>query len=293
MHDRHPLPSQRHVLSRLARRPATTGLAALAAVVLSASSALAAVVPITSPDYAYTEGTARVEIAGNYGAPQGFGRNALEVDTVNTTNDGAHTAAEAGLWSRFKIAGERDAWLLGDLTELSVWVYRDGDSVEETLPAFELIMDIGGGGYLSLWLRASDNPQLAIEDDTWTKLDLAGDAQWTMEEPGSDFFDSLFPDESKQTATLQEIVERFPLGTDALAIDVLNVSQGDVYGGAQATGSLYTAFDGATLSTASGSFTFDFEAGAASKDECKNGGWAIGSTWKNQGECIASFVTAP
>ncbi|NNM48281.1 hypothetical protein [Knoellia koreensis] len=272
-----------------------TGLAALAAVVLSASSAMAAPVSITSADevYAYTWGTARVEIAGNYGAPQGFGRSALEVDTVNATDDGAHNEAAAGLWSRFRIAGQPEAWLLGDLTELSVWAYRDGNSVHKTLPTFKLIMDIGAGAYLELELRAQDNPQLAIGDDTWTKLDLAGDTQWTMEQRGSVFFDSLFPDASKQTATLQEIAERFPWGSASLRVDLLYLSQGDVYGGAQAPGSLYTAFDGATLSTATGSSTFDFEAGAASKDECKNGGWAIGSTWKNQGECIASFVTAP
>ena len=269
-------------------------LATFTAAVLSTTAAAAAAVVITvspSDNYVAEMGTSRGEIAGHYGAPPGFGRTAAELDTVADPDPLATNWAGIFLQS----GGENPALPVelpfAELSALSIWAYRDSNSLDETLPAFKIGLQSAVPIYLEL--HARDNPTLAIQDNTWTQLDLTsgGDALWSMD---TGWADLLFPGQDKDVATLAEIATaidtKYGSGT---RIDSVFLTQGDYP--ATVYDSLFTAFDGFRIAAGQYDLTFDFESGVTSKDDCKHGGWSTitsGGPWKNQGECIAAFLTA-
>lgn len=284
--------------TRSMSRSGAIAVAVFTAAVLSATAAAAAAVVITvspSDNYVVAIGpSSRGEIAGNYGAPTGLGQTAAELDTVAVDNP--DETNWAGIWLHSGTDNPAlPAYLaLADLDELSVWAYRDSSSIDKRLPVFRLEILTNGVAYPMLELHAEDNPDLTIPDDTWTPLDLTlnGEAQWRI--PGG-YSDTLFPGQNKELATLAEIAAASDAvyGPKQTRIYAVLITQGDYP--APVYDSLFTAIDGFRIAAGEQDLTFDFEARALSKDDCKNGGWSTptsGGPWKNQGECIAAFLTA-
>jgi len=200
--NRHPLRSMTRSARPVVRRYGAIALATFTAAVLSTTAAAAAAVVITvSPSDGYVggQGTSRGEIAGHYGAPPGFGRTAAELDTVADPNLATN-------WAGITLPSGGDNPALPvdlpftELSALSIWAYRDSNSLDKTLPAFRLGIQYSVY-FFYLELHEGDNSELTIPDNTWTQLDLTlgGEALWRMDSWSAGV---LFPGQVKDVATL-------------------------------------------------------------------------------------------
>ena len=230
--------------------------------------------PYTASGWVEFERDAGVaDIAGDYGAPAGLGVQSLTLDTP-FGND------KAQAFTSVIADGVPDP--LSAVTTLTYVAFRSQASTAFAFqaPALNVEVDVNGlavaGGFTTLVYEPvyNDFPS-AFPTDAWTPVDAldGGDARWwsTNPVPGGPNRDTFSP-----WSTF------VALNPDAVVLRV-GVNQGGGNGG------LYGAVDGLTYNAT----TYDFESFVPTKDDCKNGGWATlfaAGTWKNQGQCVASFA---
>lgn len=273
-----------------------SGVAAATALatVLAAPAALAATT-VTVSTLTATPGVfvtapvgTQVTIGRDYHSP--LGNSALEVDTPLSTGD-AHVWLNAN-------AGAGPAILPGvtvnAITGLSYWAYRDPASTGPGAPKLQLILDDGETAAFTFNPMANG---YSFTSGGWqlvdaTKTATGGDAVWHVDGylnwgslNGLTYGSTVTWSQIQQQAVLPPWTGGSPDAVDAVVVG--NIGTPGLSGG----------IDGVHLAAASDSVdeTIDFEAGNASTDACKNGGWASSAfpagEWTNQGQCVASLAS--
>lgn len=256
-----------------------------AAAVMVATTAFAATVQVSTlePSDAnpydnagwveFERGTGVVEIAGDYGAPAGFGSSALVLDTP-VSNDKAQA---------FKsLVADGVGVQLSAVDEIGYSGYRSSASTasEVQAPALNIEIDTNGlattGGFTTLVYEPVYNSTGAYPTDTWTAHDAynGGAGIWWSTQVISGVplaFDSF--------VAWSQIVDNNP---DAVVLRI-GINQGGGNAGLFGAADAF-AFNGTT---------YDFEAFSPTKDDCKDGGWNTNftvGTYKNQGACVSFFA---
>jgi hypothetical protein len=176
---------------------------------------------------------------------------------------------------------------LNEVTALSYSTYRSAGSAQQ-VAALNIQVDYNGdapGGFTTLVFEPVYNTdQGAVLSDVWQSWDAykGGNAVWWSSNaiPGAPNRDTF--------VSWNTILAANP---DAEILGGFGVNQGS------GNGTLKTAVDVLKIGDSEGSVTYNFEPYkvAATKDDCKLGGWqtvkrADGSSFSNQGLCV-SYVT--
>jgi hypothetical protein len=244
--------------------------------------------------YAETQGTGAVEIGSAYGAPQGFGTDAVMFDTPNAGDRAFITALTDQPYSPFGPAFPGYIRTTPDL-HLGFWLYLDDGSTAGP------VID----AYLAHWGAHSIITFDPIANgytarDTWMYVDAtAAGAIWRVRpqrdiervDP-ADVVEMTWPDLIEHYKTSDEWYGAFDYGLRLLqyepgtsAIDGITVTNG--------TSTEWV--EGTRIDTL-WSLVTDFELtpthGRPMLDDCKNDGWRAHPTgpFRNQGQCIATIV---
>lgn len=193
-----------------------------------------------------------------------------------------------------KVTLVTDAWLGHDLAELSAldyWTYRDATSTSPSYvaPSINIAIYTNAGGpgtgfatlvFEPLYAYGND----AIHDGVWQAWDAFAPSQtgfgggwWTTQPVGSICKTECY-------VPFAAFVADAP---DATIISVgVNVGRGPA--------SFIGAVDGLSLTMDGATTTYDFELLDASKDGCKDGGWADfhDQEFRNQGDCVSWYASA-
>lgn len=175
---------------------------------------------------------------------------------------------------------------LSEIDNLRYATYRTAGT-DQQVTALNIEVDVNGsapGGFTTLVFEPVYNSgQGAVVDGVWQPWDAynGGNGIWwsTKNIPGTCAFQCY--------STWHDIVAANP---DAVIVGGLGLNQGSGNPG------LTSAVDYLTVGTSGDCITYNFDpyAVAATKDDCKNGGYtkvkdAQGNPFKNQGQCV-SFV---
>jgi hypothetical protein len=217
----------------------------------------------------YNRDTGTADWESSFGAPAGFGADALTLDTVGSGDKATVSHAFPANTP------------LSSLTDISYHTYRDGDSTASPLqlPALNIGVFLEGTSafrtlvFEPVYTAQQSNVTWTAPTDQWTMWDADGSAMYWVTGAGAPAACGNF------TCTLDQIVAAYP---NARAL-TFAVNQGSGNPG------LYAAVDGLTI----GGNTYDFGTAVPTKDDCKNGGWATrfpSGTYRNQGECVSFFA---
>ena len=173
---------------------------------------------------------------------------------------------------------------LADIDKIGYSTYRTAGSAQQ-VAALNIQVDVNGtatpGGFTTLVFEPVYNTnQGAVVSGQWQTWDayLGGNAVWWSSNPipGAPNRDTF--------VSWQTIVS---LNPDAVIVGGFGINQGS------GNPALTTAADNLSIGYGDSCFTYDFEPFrvAASKDDCKDGGWqrvktAGGAPFKNQGQCV-------
>jgi hypothetical protein len=245
-------------------------LAVVLAVTGAGAAAAATAVYLDSPGWTVSvRDTGSLSIDGTYGAPAGFGGNALVLRTPEG-NDKAQFMKTA--------AGED---LDAAMADVSYSTYRDPASTASAVqvPSINVVIDYNGAaadGFTTLVFEPVYNTEQGpILAGTWQSWDADGQAKWwsTKNIPGVCDFNCFVP--------LSVILAANPEATLA----GFGVNQGGGNPG------LIGASDALTINGE----TFDFEKKVTleGKDQCKDGGWTTSQdpVFVNQGDCVSYFAS--
>ncbi len=178
---------------------------------------------------------------------------------------------------------------LAGIDALGYSTYRTSGAVANQVPAINIQVDVNGsatGGFTTLVFEPVYNTsQGAVQDGVWQNWDAysGGQAIWwsTRAIPGVCAFSCY--------VSWNTIVANNP---DAVIVGGFGVNQGS------GNPALTAATDALKIGANGDSITYNFDPFrvAATKEDCKNGGWqtfrrADGSTFRNQGQCVSYVNT--
>ncbi len=267
-------------MHRINRRVRFGVLGSLAAVAVSVTALAASAAPTTvvvtqnSTNWHQldTRPGGAHEFTEEYGAPAGLGSGSLELTTDATTAAKADyfTAAHAGT-------------PLADVTDLSYWTYQAATPQAPTAAAsYQLQVDLNGaaaGGFTTLVYEPYWNG--TVVPATWQQWDVDAGGLWSSRaftEGTCAVVAGAGGPPLYSLATLQTLCPNAVVGEIGVNIGSFNPG--------------YTvATDGVQFNDT----TYNFELGRtpATKDDCKNGGWATFNdpAFKNQGDCVSYVST--
>jgi hypothetical protein len=174
---------------------------------------------------------------------------------------------------------------LSSIDAIGYATYRETGNAQQ-VAAINVEVDVNGtdpGGFTTLVFEPVYNTdQGPVASGQWQHWDAfnGGNAMWWSSRniPGVCAFDCY--------ATWSQIVAAHP-----------NAVIGGGFGLNQGSGNpaLLTSADALSLGINGSTTTYNFDVPPASKDDCKNGGWAtfsIPTTFRNQGACVSSMTPA-
>lgn len=255
--------------------------------------------PPVNPDsgwYVRTQGYGAVEIGSAYGAPPGFGTDAVMFDTPNEGDRAYLSAMSYQPFSDFEPGFPGYIRTTPDL-HLSFWLYLDEGSE--------------AGPVIDQWYAHNAMHSIITFDPIangydrvgeWMYVDAtADDAMWTVRRPiDIERVDDLDVDEMPWP----DLIERYRSNWDgtyaAFDYDYLTFLQYEpgtsAIDGITVKNGTITEFDGGTRIDTLWSLVTDFEHapthGRPLLDDCKNDGWRQhrAGPFRNQGQCIAAIV---
>jgi len=269
-------------MQRINRRVRFGVLGSLAAVAVSvtalAASAAPTTVVVTQNSTNWHELDTRPggahEFTEDYGAPAGLGEGSLELTTDATT------AAKADYFTLVH-AGTP----LADVTDLSYWTYQTAGQLPHADASYQLQIDadgtIGdGAGFTTLVFEPYQSGIVGgavIVPAIWQQWDVDAGQFWSSRAVADG---TCVLAQGFGGAPFYSLATLKTLCPDAVVIGIgVNI------------GSFNPGYTVATDGVQFNDTTYNFELGRtpATKDDCKNGGWATFNdpAFKNQGDCIS------
>jgi hypothetical protein len=215
------------------------------------------------------------------GTPPTAGAFVTGPDTPPLGTGSFNTTTVTGAEKVFLFNYDHVGTALADIDDIAYSTYRTTGSAQQA-PALNLQVDYNGdaaGGFTTLVFEPVYNTaQGAVVDGVWQDWTANGSGRWWSTQPINDQCAGAVGGCFK---TWDEIVANNP---DAVILGGVGINQGSGNPGLNANTDAFT-FD---------ETTYDFEEFRvpATKDDCKNGGWATfnNPTFKNQGDCVSSFA---
>ena len=263
----------------ITRLPLAAALLVTAVLVVAGVAAAATVVTVTQNSSSWhpldTRPGGSVRFTEDYGAPAGLGSGSLELKTDATT------AAKADYFT-FAHSGTP----LAAVTDLSYWTYQPVTGQPPiAAPSYQLQFDLNGdalGGFTTMVFEPYWNVQQGpIPPATWKQWDVDAGLFWSSRTFAEGTCAVVAGAGGPPLYTLAQLQAACP---NAVVLGIgVNV------------GSFNPGWTVATDGVRFNDVIYDFEVGRrpASKDDCKDGGWATfdDPAFKNQGDCVSFFAT--